>query len=115
MSRTDERGVLVDLGQERPQVPARARNLSPSYRFQYQVTYAGSQMNLDSAEYANMTLHFIAWYEQALRAGMRPLPQADMRVLRGIPVPSSGAVAPANPWMMFEQFVNFLAGGLSAS
>ena len=40
---------------------------------------------------------------------------ADMRVLRGIPVPSSGAVAPANPWMMFEQFVNFLAGGLSAS
>lgn len=29
MSRTDERGVLVDLGNERPQVPARARNLSP--------------------------------------------------------------------------------------
>src|SRR6516164_7012628 len=29
MSRTDERGVLVDLGQERPQVPARARNMSP--------------------------------------------------------------------------------------
>ena len=29
MSRTDERGVLVDLGQERPPLPARARNLSP--------------------------------------------------------------------------------------
>src|SRR5215467_4336445 len=29
MSRTDERGVLVDLGHERPQVPARARNMSP--------------------------------------------------------------------------------------
>jgi cell division transport system permease protein len=29
MSRTDERGVLVDLGQERPQVPANARNMSP--------------------------------------------------------------------------------------
>lgn len=29
MSRTDERGVLVDLGQERPQLPARARNMSP--------------------------------------------------------------------------------------
>ncbi|MFT4121844.1 cell division protein FtsX [Bradyrhizobium sp.] len=29
MSRTDERGVLIDLGQERPQVPARARNMSP--------------------------------------------------------------------------------------
>lgn len=29
MSRSDERGVLVDLGQERPQLPARARNMSP--------------------------------------------------------------------------------------
>ena len=29
MSRPDERGVLVDLGQERPQLPARARNMSP--------------------------------------------------------------------------------------
>src|ERR1700753_777635 len=29
MSRTDERTPLVDLGNERPQVPARARNLSP--------------------------------------------------------------------------------------
>ena len=30
MSRTgDEHGPLMDLGQERPQVPARARNLSP--------------------------------------------------------------------------------------
>src|SRR6201996_952875 len=29
MSRTDERGVLVDLGQERPPLPAKARNLSP--------------------------------------------------------------------------------------
>ncbi|MGY8711897.1 ABC transporter permease [Bradyrhizobium sp. 18BD] len=29
MSKTDERGVLVDLGQERPPLPAKARNLSP--------------------------------------------------------------------------------------
>ena len=29
MNRTDERGVLVDLGHERPQVPMKARNLSP--------------------------------------------------------------------------------------
>jgi cell division transport system permease protein len=29
MSRLDERGVLVDLGQERPQLPAKARNMSP--------------------------------------------------------------------------------------
>ena len=69
-------------GARRPLHKGWARNLSPSYRFQYQTTYAGSRMNLDSAEYANMTLHFIAWYEQALRAGMRPLPEADMRILR---------------------------------
>src|SRR4051795_11005507 len=29
MNRPDERGVLVDLGQEGPQLPARARNMSP--------------------------------------------------------------------------------------
>src|ERR1700710_2424259 len=29
MSRTDDHGPLMDLGHERPQVPARARNLSP--------------------------------------------------------------------------------------
>src|SRR5215475_14521236 len=29
MSRPEERGVFVDLGQERPQVPAKARNMSP--------------------------------------------------------------------------------------
>ena len=29
MSKTDERGVLVDLGQERPQLPPKARNMSP--------------------------------------------------------------------------------------
>ncbi|GAA0003249.1 hypothetical protein BRDID11002_32500 [Bradyrhizobium diazoefficiens] len=29
MSKPDERGVLVDLGQERPQLPAKARNMSP--------------------------------------------------------------------------------------
>ena len=69
-------------GTRKPLQPGWARNLSPSYRFQYQVNYAGSKKNLDSAEYANITLHFISWYEQALRAGMRPLPEADMRVLR---------------------------------
>src|SRR4030088_3322926 len=29
MNRSDQHGPLVDLGHERPQVPARARNLSP--------------------------------------------------------------------------------------
>jgi hypothetical protein len=69
-------------GARRPLKEGWARNLSPTYRFQYQVTYAGSRKNLDSAEYANITLHFLVWYEQALRAGMRPLPEADVRLLR---------------------------------
>jgi hypothetical protein len=69
-------------GVRRPLHPGDAHNLSPSYRFQYQSDSAGSRKNVDSAEYANMTLHFIAWYEQALRAGMRPLPDADMAILR---------------------------------
>jgi hypothetical protein len=69
-------------GARKPLADGWARNLSPSYRFQYQVNYARSVKNLDSAEYANITLHFIVFYEQALRAGMRPLPEADLRVLR---------------------------------
>ena len=69
-------------GVRRPLEVGGAHNLSPSYRFQYQSDSAGSRKNIDSAEYANITLHFVSWYEQALRAGMRPLPAADMRILR---------------------------------
>jgi len=69
-------------GVRRPLEEGGAHNLSPSYRFQYQSDSAGSRKNVDSAEYANITLHFVSWYEQALRAGMRPLPAADMRILR---------------------------------
>src|SRR5215210_3790732 len=69
-------------GVRRPLEKFGAHNLSPSYRFQYQSDSASSRKNVDSAEYANMTLHFVCWYEQALRAGMRPLPEADMAILR---------------------------------
>jgi hypothetical protein len=69
-------------GARRPLREGWAPNLSPSYRFQYQTTWVHSRKNVDSAEYANITLHFICWYEQALRAGMRPLPDADLAVLR---------------------------------
>ena len=69
-------------GVRRPLHAGDAHNLSPSYRFQYQSNAAGSRKNVDSAEYANMTLHFIAFYEQALLAGMRPLGEADMAILR---------------------------------
>ena len=69
-------------GVRRPLNPGDAHNLSPSYRFQYQSDSAYSRKNVDSAEYANMTLHFVLWYEQGLRAGMRPLDGADMAILR---------------------------------
>jgi hypothetical protein len=59
-----------------------ARNLSPSYRFTYQVDAPHSRKNVDSAEYANITLHFLSFYELALRSGMRPLPEADLDLLR---------------------------------
>jgi hypothetical protein len=69
-------------GARRPLAEGDARYLSPSYRFQYQTHFAGSEMNVDSSEYANITLHFLIWYEQALRAGMQPLPHKDLAVLR---------------------------------
>jgi hypothetical protein len=69
-------------GVRRPLRPGDAHNLSPSYRFQYQSDAAAARANVDSAEYANMTLHFVLWYEQALGAGMRPLADADMAILR---------------------------------
>ena len=40
--------------------------------------------NLDSAEYASETCHFILYYEQALRAGMAPLPPEHVRAAAGL-------------------------------
>ena len=57
-------------------------NLGPSYRFTYLPNYPGDPKNVDSAEYANITLHFLIQYEQALEAGMEPLPEDDMAILR---------------------------------
>jgi hypothetical protein len=71
-------------GIRHPLTPGGSTNLGPSYRFQYQVNQARDNIrNLDSAEYSNMTLHFLYWYPEALQAGMQPLPRADMRLLRG--------------------------------
>jgi hypothetical protein len=58
-------------------------NLSPSYRFHYAPKLPPySPTNLDSAEYANTTLHFLTFYEQARRAGMPALPRRDVVLLR---------------------------------
>ncbi len=68
-----------------PQIDGGTTNVGPSYRFIYQSnTSPLYSRNLDSAEYANMTLHFIYWYDLARRnAGMAPLSREDMRRLRG--------------------------------
>ena len=58
-------------------------NLGPDYRFHYLPHRPPDHgLNLDSAEYANMTCHFLIWYEQALRAGMAPLADEQIRLLR---------------------------------
>jgi hypothetical protein len=58
-------------------------NLGPGYRFHYLPHKPPDHgLNLDSAEYANMTCHFLVWYEQALRAGMVPLGEEHVRLLR---------------------------------
>ena len=75
-----------------------ARNLSDSYRFQYQTTWKGSKKNVDSAEYANITIHFLIWYETALRAGMRPLPGEDVALLKA--------------WMARVQFGYWMHNGM---
>jgi hypothetical protein len=70
-------------GVHRPWEAGGATNLGPSYRFVYQDNRpADHPRNLDSPEYANITLHALYEYPDALRAGMRPLPHADVRVLR---------------------------------
>jgi hypothetical protein len=70
-------------GIRRPWIGSLATNLSPGYRFHYQINVpADARRNLDSAEYANMTLHFLAFYDEARAAGMAPLPAEDVRLLR---------------------------------
>ncbi|HET8952571.1 MAG TPA: hypothetical protein VFN44_18750, partial [Solirubrobacteraceae bacterium] len=74
-------------GVRRPWIePARwttTTNLAPSYRFHYLPNRPESRAtNLDSAEYANITLHFLAFYDEARRAGMPPPSAGDTTLLR---------------------------------
>jgi hypothetical protein len=71
------------VGIKQPAVQGGSPNLGPGYRFHYLPHKPPDHgLNLDSAEYANMTCHFILWYEQALRAGMTPLVEEHVRLLR---------------------------------
>jgi hypothetical protein len=60
-----------------------ARNFGPGLRFHYLPTQAlNHPMNVDSAEYANVVMTAVRYYESARRAGMAPLPAADLRLLK---------------------------------
>jgi hypothetical protein len=70
-------------GITQPPVQGGSPNLGPGYRFHYLPHKPPDHgLNLDSAEYANMTCHFVIWYEQALRAGMAPHGEEHLRLLR---------------------------------
>ena len=83
--RTDYRAQVERFaaGITQPTVPGGSPNLGPGYQFHYLPHKPPTHgLNLDSAEYANMTCHFLIWYEQALRAGMAPLAEEHLRLLR---------------------------------
>src|SRR4051794_3227736 len=63
--------------------PGGSPNLGPGYRFHYLPNKPPTHpFNLDSAEYASETCHFILFYEQAVRAGMAPLAPEHEELLR---------------------------------
>src|SRR3954469_4541012 len=59
-----------------------AANFGPGMRFHYLPDRSlNTPMNVDSAEYANIVLTFVRFYDQARRAGMAPLPASSKRLM----------------------------------
>ncbi|MEX0992418.1 MAG: hypothetical protein WDZ37_00315 [Solirubrobacterales bacterium] len=70
-------------GITRPLSTGGSPNLGPGYRFFYLPARPRTHpFNLDTAEYANETAHFILYHDQALAAGMQPLTEEHKRLLR---------------------------------
>ncbi len=70
-------------GIPRALTPGGSPNLGPGYRFHYLPHRAPTHpFNVDSAEYASETCHFILYHEQAVRAGMPLLHPDHYRLLR---------------------------------
>ena len=83
--RHDYRRQLVRFlrGAKRPTRPWRIPNLGPSYNFHRNpFQRAGAKQNIESAEYANIVLDVIYYYEQARREGMSPISESHARTLR---------------------------------
>ena len=61
----------------------RIANLGPGYRWHYLPNRsADSPINVDSAEYANIVCGSLAFYDEALRMNMTPLPANHVQLLR---------------------------------
>jgi hypothetical protein len=59
------------------------RNLGRGFQFHYVPDHLSTAArNLDSPEYANIVVHALGHYDEALRRGMRPLPTSSIRRLR---------------------------------
>ena len=70
-------------GITRAALPGGSPNLGPGYRFHYLPHRPPThRFNIDSAEYASETIHFILYYEQALAAGMAPIAPEHESLLR---------------------------------
>jgi hypothetical protein len=83
--RRDYRQQLVRFirGSKQRVRPWRIPNLGPSYSFHRNpFQRAGANQNIESAEYANIALDVIYYYEQARREGMTPLSTGHARTLR---------------------------------
>jgi hypothetical protein len=70
-------------GAKRAVRPWRIPNLGPSYNFHRNpFQRAGAPQNFESAEYANIVLDAVYYYEQARARGMKPISPAHGRTLR---------------------------------
>jgi hypothetical protein len=80
----DLRGQLVQFVQSiRNPAPNTAGSFGPGMQFHYLPHGSPrSQLNVDSAEYANIVASITRFYDAAVGRGMRPLPAADEALLR---------------------------------
>ena len=80
----DLRGQLAAFVRSiRKPAPNTAGTLGPGMQFHYLPHGLDrSQLNVDSAEYANIVASVVRFYDGAIAAGMRPLPAEDEALLR---------------------------------
>jgi hypothetical protein len=82
--RRDLRGQLAHfVATARRSASGGIGNFGPGLRFHYLPDHSlNSHANLDSAEYANIVLSFLRFYDQARRAGMAPLSREGRGLIR---------------------------------